>query len=95
MDAHLFRLKDQLFLDLFTPNGPEDILPPPILSHLLLRVFQLKPTLRMAAMDYEWLGKLLEKNPDAVRHHLVVTDEDAKNTQIVLTADTRNCRSSS
>src|SRR5262249_38073759 len=29
MDAHLFRLKDQLFLDLFNPNGPDDIMPPP------------------------------------------------------------------
>lgn len=88
MDAHLFRLKEQLFLDLFNPNGPEDIMPPPVPTHLLLRVFQTKPTLRMAAMDYDWLGKLLEKNPDAVRHHLVMTDDKTENRQIVLTADT-------
>jgi hypothetical protein len=42
----------------------------------------------MAAMDYDWLAKLLEKDPAAVRHHLVSTDDEAKNAQIVLTADT-------
>jgi hypothetical protein len=88
MDAHPFRLKGELFLDLFNPDGPNDIMPPPVPTHLLMRVFQLTPTLRMAALDYEWLSKLLEKDPAAVRHHLVVTDEKAQNPQIVLTADT-------
>ena len=88
MDAHLFRLKEQLFLDLFNANGPEDIMPPPVPSHLLIRVFQIKPTLRMAAMDYEWLSKLLEKDRHAIRHHLLITDEKSQNAQIVLTADT-------
>jgi len=89
MDAHLFRLKDELFLDLFNPNGRDDVMPPPVPTHLLIRVFQLTPTLRMAALDYEWLSNLIEKDPATVRHHLVVTDEKAQNAQIVLTADTR------
>lgn len=63
-------------------------MPPPVPTHLLIRVFQLTPTLRMAALDYEWLSNLLEKDPATVRHHLLVTDEKAKNAQIVLTADT-------
>ena len=88
MDAHLFRLKDQLFLDLFKPDMPEDLMPPPVPTHLLLRVFQLKPSLRMAALDYDWLAKLIEKNPKAIRHYLVANGEDSKNAQIVLTADT-------
>jgi len=93
MDAHLFRLKDQLFLDLFNTNLPEEVMPPPIPSHLLLRVLQVKPTLRLVGMDYDWLDKLIEQNPNAVRHHLIVTSEDAKNAQIVLTADTAELQS--
>jgi hypothetical protein len=88
MDAHLFRLKEELFMDLFNPNGPEGIMPPPVPTHLLMRVFQVTPTLRMAALDYDWLSKVLEKDPTVVRHHLVVTDEKTQNAQIVLTADT-------
>jgi hypothetical protein len=88
MDAHLFRIKNEHFLDLFNPNGRDDIMPPPVPTHLLIRVFQLAPTLRMAALDYEWLSNLTEKDPATVRHHLVVTDEKAQNAQIVLTADT-------
>jgi len=86
MDAHLFRLKDQLFFDLFNPELPEDLMPPPAPTHLLLRVFQVKPTVRLAALDYDWLAKLIEKDPGAIRHHSI--GEDSKNAQIVLTADT-------
>jgi len=87
MDAHLFRLRDQLFLDLFNPKGPDDIMPPAVPTHLLMRVFQMKPAMRMAVMDYEWLSELLKKNPTALRHHRI-TDENSQNAQIVLTADT-------
>ena len=88
MDAHLFKIKDQLFLDLFNPKVPEDLTPPAVPTHMLLRVFQTKPTLRMAGMDYDWLSKVLEKSPDAIRHHLLVSDDKDKDGQIVLTADT-------
>ena len=93
MDAHLFHLNDQLFLDLFTTKIPDDIMPPPIPTHLVMRVFQVKPTLRMAVMDYDWLTKLVEHNPGAIRHHVIVTGEDGKNSQIVLTADTAELQS--
>jgi hypothetical protein len=59
--------------------------------HYLLKVAQIKPTLQTAPLDYDWLSKLLEKNPEAVRHILVrdnPTDTSNTNSRVVLTADT-------
>jgi hypothetical protein len=88
MQAHLFKLRGQLFLDLFSADAKEDGSPPPIPSHALMRVFQITPTLRMAILDYEWLGQVLEKNPKAIRHHVIKTGEKSQDRRIVLTADT-------
>src|SRR5258708_4799719 len=86
--AHLFKLKEQLFLDALTIDQPGFGVPP----HYLLKIAQTKPTLQAAVIDYDWLSKLLEKNPEAVRHVLVRDNSgDAGNTnsRVVLTADTR------
>src|SRR5688572_1588441 len=52
--VHLFKLRDQLFLDLSqSPDASDDsVFPPRIPSHLLVRVYQLKPTFRAATMNY-------------------------------------------
>lgn len=84
--AHLFKLKGQLFLDFLPLEEHEGCVPP----HYLLKVAQLEPTLKTAVMDYEWLGKLLEKEPQAVRHLLVPTEPGRNDeVRVVLTADTQ------
>jgi len=85
MQARLFKLRGQSFLDLFASERSDDGLFPTIPSHLLLRVLQTGPTLSMNALNYDWLGKLLEKNPKAIRHHVVEVGRDKR---LVLTADT-------
>jgi hypothetical protein len=52
-------------------------------GHLFLKVKQIKPTLQMAVMDSEWLGKLLEKQPKLLAHQKM---EDGR---ILLTASTK------
>jgi len=89
MRAHLFKLNGQLFFDLFAANVESDVMPPPIPSHLLLRVFQTAPTARMAAMSYEWLAQILEKDPSVLRHHVIKTGDKAEDRRIVITASTQ------
>ena len=88
MQAHLFKLAGQRFLDLFAPEKESEVLPPPIPSHLLLRVAQVTPTLRMTALNHDWLKDYLQKVPNAVRHELVQSGERPDDVRVVLTADT-------
>jgi hypothetical protein len=85
---HLFKLGDQLFLDSLPMNthGPEFA---PL--HRLYKVASISPALQMQEMKYDWLTKLLEENPTAVRHE-VITERDSENkdsTRVVLTASTK------
>lgn len=86
--AHLFKLGGQLFLDLFAPDASTDIQPPPIPSHLLLRVVALSPEVKLSALDHGWMRDLLVKNPRALRHEIPKTKEKPEDRAIVLTADT-------
>jgi hypothetical protein len=85
--VHLFKLKGQMFLDLFTAEETGDIMPHPIPSHMVMRVSQMTPTLKMTPMDYEWLSNLIEQDPGALRHH-DIKSEGEKDHFYVLTADT-------
>ncbi len=75
LDAHLFKLDGQLFLDLIPSECKYDSDQADIIAasmfpgHLLLRVPQLEPTLQIAYCDYDWLSKYLEVHPDALPHH--------------------------
>lgn len=86
--AHLFKLKQELFLDLvpsncdYATNQADLVACAMFPGHLLLRVPQLAPELRLAASDYDWLEKYLKANPKALAHHRA-------DKQILLTADTR------
>ncbi len=51
-------------------------------GHLLVRVWQLEPELKLALFDFDWLKKHLEKNPEALAHR-------TENGSILLTAETR------
>ncbi len=88
MQAHLFKIGGQSFLDLFTAEIKDDVQPPPIPSHFLLRADQLAPTVKLASLNYEWLHELLAKNPKALRHHLVPSGDKPEDNRLVLTADT-------
>ena len=85
--AHLFKLKENYFLDIlptechFDTNQADITTYSLIAGHLVLRVSQLEPDLKLAFFDFDWLQKHLEKNPKALAHH---KEED----RFVLTADT-------
>jgi hypothetical protein len=84
-DTCLFKLKGVLFLDLCPRERPDNSLP----LHYLLKVNRLGPSLEVSLLDYDWLTKLIEKNPRAVRHIIVpkkLGESDGGN--LVLTADT-------
>lgn len=84
-DAYLFKLKGRRFLDLCPRERPDNSLPP----HYLLKVTRIEPTLEMQVLDYDWLTKLIEKHPKAIRHIVVPKKlgEDGRG-DLVLTADT-------
>jgi hypothetical protein len=87
LEAHLFKLKQYEFLDLRTTN--EDILKFPL--HVVMKISQINPTLKVSLLDYDWLTKLVEKNPGTIRHIVVPENpEDTNSSQMVyLTADTK------
>jgi hypothetical protein len=88
MQAHLFKLEGVSFLDLFPAEEKGEVQPPPIPSHFLFRVRQTAPSLRLALMDYDWLGKSLEKEPKALAHQWIRTRYEPDTARLVLTADT-------
>ena len=89
MQARLFKLGSQSFLDMFTTVEPKDeVQPRPIPAHFLMRADQLTPTVKLAPLNYEWLKEFLAKNPKALRHHLIPSGDKPEDTRLVLTADT-------
>ena len=85
IEAHLFRLHQQLYLDSFSTNRSLDYVP----VHQVSKVTQTGPVLETADLNYDWLKKLLEKNPKAIRHMVLRDPGEEKGGRIVLTADTQ------
>jgi hypothetical protein len=94
VDAILFRLGTNTFLDLtagehtFTEHkldGFSAIHLMPV--HSVSRVLKMGSELQLAFMDLEWLKKLLEKNPTAIRHEKITGG--MADGQLVLTASTQ------
>jgi hypothetical protein len=79
--AHLFRLKNQLFLDC-VPQLDGQMIP----AHILLKVEQIQPTFKTATLNEDWMEKLLNAHPRALRH--MVNEHGTGDSGIVLTADT-------
>jgi len=85
--ARLFKLKDNYFLDMvptechFDTNQADIVGSFLIAGHLVLRVPELGPNLKLAFCDFDWLQKLLETNPKALAHY-------KEDDRLVLTADT-------
>lgn len=86
--AHFFKLEGQSFLDFSATTWKEDIQPEPVPSHILARVTQITPTIKMSELSYDWLKELLATNPAALRHLAIKTGDNPEDRRIVLTADT-------
>jgi hypothetical protein len=84
-DARLFKLNGKRFLDFCPRERPDNSLP----LHYLLRVTRIEPALEMNLLDYDWLKKLIEKDPKVIRH-MVVPKKLGENGEgdLVLTAET-------
>jgi hypothetical protein len=88
--ARLVRFGGHLFLDLYLASvhsGEAKLnawasfsLAP---AHLFLKVQQIEPTLKIAAMNPDWMKKFLEKHPESTPHRVVFDDS------IVLTGSTK------
>ncbi len=86
MEVHLFCLKQQLFLDSFPTNRSLDFVP----VHQVSKVTHIGPVLETANLNYDWLAKLVENHPNAIRH-MVLREKagDEQGGRIILTADTK------
>jgi hypothetical protein len=88
-DARLFRLEQEYFLDLipvecnYATNQADLVAFSMFPGHLLVRVPQIEPELKLALFDFDWLQKHLEKNPKALAHH-------REDDRLLLTAGTRD-----
>lgn len=88
-DARLFKLQQEYFLDLipadceFATNQADLVASSMFPGHLLVRVSQLEPELKLAFFDFDWLQKYLEKNPKTLAHR-------QEGDRLLLTASTRD-----
>jgi hypothetical protein len=84
--AHLIEIKGLMFLDLFPDNEPlkdlDDFYKIHFLPvHTFMKVDKINPNLQLRMTDYEKVEKMLENDPNLIKHETV---ED----RIVLTAST-------
>jgi hypothetical protein len=88
IEVRLFKVEGHTFLDFFGAKMDENLLPPPIPSHFPLKVIELRTnSVRLAAMDYDWLTKQLEENPKFIKH-AVLSAPDSDDKRVVLAAET-------
>ena len=87
----MFKLRGQLYLDTI-PNKVElkDEQPSMvgmslIRGHLLIRVREIEPQLKLDFFDWDWLKKYLEEHPKALAHR----GSGNENDSMVLTAEPR------
>jgi hypothetical protein len=88
-DARLFKLKDNRFLDLYLTKVEGDRLKVNdwasislVPAHLLLKVEQIEPALKLAVINPDWMQTHLKQHPNAVAHRIV------SDGNIVLSANT-------
>ena len=77
-DARLFKLKGHLFLNLYLTKVEGDDLKVNawasislVPAHLLLKVEQVVPALKLAAMNPDWMQTYLKQHPNAIAHRVV------------------------
>lgn len=80
-EARLFALEGHRFLDMYLTKieGEErklnawaniSLVP----AHLLLKVDQIEPTMKLAAMNPDWMQKHLKQHPESLAHRIVSGD---------------------
>jgi len=84
--AHLIEIKGLMFLDLFPDSKPLDDLDDFYKIHLFpvhtfLKVDRISPSLQLRMVDYEKMEKILENDPNVLKHEI-------EDDRIVLTAST-------
>lgn len=82
--VHLLKIKGHMFLDLLPINfglKSDVYLTSIIPAHTFFHVEQIEPTLRIRALDYDWLEPFLAENPKAIAHEKL-----EESGMIVLTA---------
>jgi hypothetical protein len=88
-NAHLFKLKEACFLDIiptdckYATNQAGLVNCAMFPGHLLIRVSQIEPELKLALFNFDWLEKYLQEHPKALAHR-------RQEKSIVLTATTRD-----
>jgi hypothetical protein len=86
--AHLFKLKEHYFLDLiptdcnYATNQADLVAASMFAGHLLARVPQIEPELKIAFTDFDWLQKQLTNNPSVLPHR-------REGDSLLLTASTK------
>ena len=77
-EARLLKLKEHRFLDLHVTKVEGDDLKVNawasislVPAHLLLKVEQIEPALKLSAMNPDWMQKFLKQHPDALAHRVV------------------------
>lgn len=89
-DTRLFKLGDQRFLDCLPRERHDNTAP----VHYLMRLDSVTAKLTIRLLDYDWLGKLVEKSPRAIRHVIVPKKAgESDGGDLLLTADTRELQS--
>ena len=78
--AHLFKLKEQLFLD-FCPLERHD--PDFIPVHQIMKITVTGTRMKTIGIKYDWLTQLLTQNPHALRHVVTKNPKDATQTELV------------
>ena len=87
-EAHLVKLKDMMFLDIYpdgvTMEGVQGLYKMHLLGvHTFLRVDQIEPKLQLRPLDYERVSEMLKEDPNLLKHEVLEEDH------IVLTAPTK------
>jgi hypothetical protein len=91
--AHLVKLEDNLFLDVFPDKFPCDTDDPNktdwpynvfflVPAHTFLKIEQIEPTLKMSLLCHGGLEDMLENNPNLIKHEII-------QDRLVLTASTK------
>jgi len=86
LEAHLVKIKDMMFLDLYPDSEYIKYLDDFYKLHFLpvhtfMKVDRIDPNLQLRMIDYDEVEDMLEDDPDALKHEIV-------NDRIVLTATT-------
>jgi hypothetical protein len=92
--AHLVQLREQRFLDAVlvrTSAKWEGLGRPAVVvrpAHIFFKIQLANSTLRLKALDYEWMDKLLKENPKVLAHERIKEPDNSEEGRVLITAST-------